>query len=261
MGALLGEALLLGTLVFFQSGPSSSPYYTEASIANTAASIAGYYAPNSFVTVYGVNLAFTTAALTADDIAAGMLPIDLPGTGVHVLINQTAADIYYVSPGQINLLIPNYLAAGPATLQIEVDGVAGPAVEITLTAVAPAMYQTDATTVLAIHLDGTIVSSTAPAQPGEVIVFWATGLGPTLPEPEPNQVPESAATLATPGFDVWLNGAPVDTELILYAGVSPGFAGLYQINLKLPADAPANPQIQIGWSGQLSPPQLFLPVQ
>jgi len=252
---------ILGILAFFQGPPSSAPYYTAASIANTAAAIAGYYAPNSFVTIYGVNLAFTTAALTADDISAGMLPTALPGTGVRVLINQIAANLWYVSPGQINLLLPNYLAAGPATVQIEVDGVAGPAVPIVLSAVAPAMYETDPTTVLAVHLDGTTVTTVAPAQPGEVIVLWATGLGPTLPQPLPNQAPASAAPLATPGFGVWLNGTPIDPALILYAGVTPGYAGLYQINLRLPDPVPRTPQIQIGWSGQLSPGQLYLPVE
>ncbi len=253
--------LLLSIVAFLQNTPSSAPYYTEASIANTAASIASYYAPNSFVTVYGVNLAFATAALTADDISAGMLPTALPGTGVRVLINQIAADLWYVSPSQINLLVPNYLAAGPATLQIEVDGLAGPAIAITLSAVAPAMYQIDAATVLAVHLDGTEVNSNSPAQPGEVIVLWATGLGPTSPEQLPNQLATAAATLATSDFGVWLNGMPVDPSLILYAGVTPGCAGLYQVNLKLPDDTPPNPEIQIGWSSQMSPAQLILPVE
>ena len=252
----MGAVLLLSILAFFDS----APYYTQASVANTAASIAGYYAPNTFVTVYGVNLAFTTVAITSEDIAAGMLPTALPGTGVRVLINQIAADLWYVSPGQINLLIPNYLAPGPATLQIEVDGLAGPAVPITLNALAPAMYQIDASTVLAVHLDGTKVTALAPAHAGEVVVLWATGLGLTQPQALPNQVPTVAATLATPGFGVWLNGAAVDPSRILYAGVTPGYAGLYQINLKLPGDAPPNPEIRIGWTTQMSPAQLFLPV-
>jgi len=66
-------------------------------------------------------------------------------------------------------------------------------------------------------------------------------------------------------FQVLLNGTPVNPQLILYAGDAPGFAGLFQINLELPADSPPNPEIQIGFSSStgsnLSPTQRFLPVQ
>lgn len=161
----------------------------------------------------------------------------------------------------VNILIPNELTAGTVNLQIEVDGVAGPAIPIVLTTVAPAMFQTDANTVLAEHLNGQIVSTDSPAQPGELVVLYATGLGPTLPAAIPNEAPITAATLATPGFEVWLNGTAVNPTNVAYAGVTPGYAGLYQINVFLPDDTPANPQIQIGWTAQMSPSQLVLPVQ
>jgi uncharacterized protein (TIGR03437 family) len=191
-----------------------------------------------------------------------MLPTSLIGTGVTVLINNLGAAIYYVSPGQINVLIPANLAAGPATLQLEVDGVAGPAVIIMLGATAPAMFQFDAVTVLATHADYSLVTAAAPAQPGEEIVLYATGLGSTIPPAEYNTLPETAAPLAAGvNFLVMLNGSPVDPRDILYAGAAPGYAGLYQINVILPANAPPNPEIRIGSSAQMSPPSRFLPVQ
>jgi uncharacterized protein (TIGR03437 family) len=257
----MGGVLLLAMVAFAgQSGcpadPGCPPYYTAAGIANTAASVAGLYAPNTFVSIYGSNLAAGTAALTGD-----ALSIHLPGAEVTVLVGGLAADLWYASPGLVNILIPNQLTAGTVTLQIEVDGVAGPAIPLVLTTVAPAMFQTDASTVLAEHLNGQIVSADLPAQPGELVVLYATGLGPTLPAVIPNQAPTTAATLATPGFEVWLNGTAVNPPNVAYAGVTPGYAGLYQINLFLPDDTPSNPQIQIGWTGQMSPPQLVLPVQ
>ena len=178
-----------------------------------------------------------------------------------MLVAGLAADLWYASPGLVNILIPNQLTAGPAILQLEVDGVAGPPIQIMLGNVAPAMFQTDASTVLATHLNGQIVSSSSPAQPGELVVLYAAGLGPTVPPAEPNQVPVAAATLATPGFQVWLNGTPVDASKIAYAGVTPGYAGLYQVNLFLPGEVAPNPEIQIGWTGQMSPVQVYLRVQ
>lgn len=258
-------AIFLATLVLAYQSPSlDAPYYTAASIANSAASVAGLYAPNTFVTIYGANLAFVTVAISADDIRGGMLPTSLIGTGVTVLINNLGAAIYYVSPGQINVLIPAgiCLAACPATLQLEVDGQAGPAVNIMLGATAPAMFQTDAATVLATHADYSLITAAAPAQPGEEIVLYASGLGPTIPPAIANQLPETAAPLAAGmNFQVMLNGSPVDPRDIAYAGAAPGFAGLFQINLILPADTPPNPEIRIGTSALMSPPSRFLPVQ
>jgi uncharacterized protein (TIGR03437 family) len=260
---MMQAAMVMAALVLADQSPTlDAPYYTAASIANSAASVAGLYAPNTFVTIYGQSLAYVTVAISSDDIRGGMLPTSLIGTGVTVLINNLGAAIYYVSPGQINVLIPANLAAGPATLQLEVDGVAGPAVTIMLGATAPAMFQFDAVTVLATHADYSLVTAAAPAQPGEEIVLYATGLGSTIPPAEYNTLPETAAPLAAGvNFQVVLNGSPVDPRDILYAGAAPGYAGLYQINVILPANAPPNPEIRIGSGAQMSPPSRFLPVQ
>jgi uncharacterized protein (TIGR03437 family) len=259
--AFLLAVLALGPQVADTSG-SAGPFYTADSIANTASSIAGFYAPNTFVTIYGQGLAYVKRAMTQDDIRAGMLPTVLIGTGVRVLINSIPADIYYVSPTQVNLLIPTLLVAGPAIIQLIVDGLAGPPISITLDAAAPAMFQLDANTVLATHLDYSLVTAAAPAVAGEEIVLYATGLGPTIPAAIPNQIPEEIAWLASmSSFQIVLNGVPIDPLRIDYAGVTPGYAGLYQINFRLPNDAPQNPEIRVGNGNALSPPVRYLPVQ
>jgi uncharacterized protein (TIGR03437 family) len=260
---MIPSAIVLAALALWSPADTpGAPYYTAASIANSAASVAGLYAPNTFVTIYGQNLAYVTVPISPDDIHGGMLPTSLIGTGVTVLINNLGAAIYYVSPGQINILIPSDFAPGPATLQLEVDGLAGPAINIMLGATAPAMFQLDANTVLATHADYSLVTASAPAQPGEEIVLYATGLGLTFPPAGYNTIPEAAAPLAAGvNFLVMLNGSPVDSRDIQYAGAAPGYAGLYQINVILPADTPPNPEIRVGSSAQLSPPSRFLPVQ
>jgi uncharacterized protein (TIGR03437 family) len=252
---------MLAALVFADTS-GSGPYYTAQSIANSASGVAGLYAPNTFVTIYGQNLAYTTAALTPSDVSGGMLPTVLGGTGVHVLINNIPANIYYVSPTQVNLLIPTSLIAGPAMLQLVVDGLAGPAIPIMLQNAAPGFFQSDATTVLGIHLNGSTISAASPAKAGEVVVLFASGLGPTNPAAIPDQIPETAASV-TPmsSFSMLINGVPVSPQQILYAGVVPTFAGLFQINVQLPGNTPANPQIQIGYGGTFSPAGRVLPLQ
>jgi uncharacterized protein (TIGR03437 family) len=246
-----------------QSGPSGGlPYYTADSIANSAAGVSGLYAPNTFVTIYGQNLAYTTRALLPSDIAGGTLPTVLPGTGLRVLLNGISANIYYVSPTQVNFLVPTSLIAGPVNLQLVVDSAAGPAIPIMLGTSAPSLFQLDAVTVLGVHLDNSLITPASPAQSGEVVVLYATGVGPTSPSAIPDQIPNAAATV-TPlsSFSLLMNGTAVDPHQILYVGVTPGFAGLFQINWQIPANAPANPEIRIGYAGTLSPTGRILPIQ
>ncbi len=252
---------MLAALVLVQAS-GSGPYYTAQSIANSAAGIAGFYAPNTFVTIYGQNLAYTTASLTASEVSGGTLPTVLGGTGVRVLINNIPANIYYVSPTQVNLLIPTSLIAGPAMLQLVVDSLAGPAISIMLQTAAPGFFQSDATTVLGIHLNGSTITAASPATSGEIVVLFASGLGPTNPAAIPNQIPQIAASV-TPlsSFSMLINGVAVNPQQILYAGVVPTFGGLFQINVQLPGNLPPNPQIQIGYAGTLSPAGRVLPLQ
>lgn len=254
-------ALAAGSLWADASGPPGTPVYTEASIANAAASVADFFAPNTFLTIYGQNLAYVTKAISPDDIRAGILPTALIGTGVRVLLNLTPADMYFVSPGQVNILIPSSLRPGTVTLQLLNDSAAGPAISIPLGNAAPALFQMDATAVIATHGNGPLVTRISPARRGEIVVLYATGLGVTVPPAVPNQLPQTVASLADmSSFQVLLNGTAVDPKAILYAGITPGFAGLFQINLLLPSDAPANPEIRVSSSGVLSPAGRMIPL-
>ena len=253
--------LALGALLAGGADPGA-PEYTADSVVNPIAALAGMYAPNSFITIYGKGLSYVTRAMGPDDLRAGTLPTVLIGTGVRVLINHLPADMYYVSPTQVNVLAPVSLVAGPATIQLINDGLAGPAINIRLDPVAPAMFELSGTVVLAAHLDGTVITPDAPAHRDEIVVLYATGLGPTVPPAIPNMLPDSPASLARlADFQVWLNGAPVPAAGILYAGISPPYAGLYQINLRIPQDAPNDPEIRSGFPEQMSQPGGILPIR
>ena len=79
---LLLAVLVLGPLAADSSGNSGAPTYSADSIANSAASVAGYYAPNTFISIYGQNLARETRTLGVNDISGGMLPTTLGGACV-----------------------------------------------------------------------------------------------------------------------------------------------------------------------------------
>jgi uncharacterized protein (TIGR03437 family) len=254
-------ALALAPLIAGGADPGA-PEYSADSIVNPIAAVAGMYAPNSFITIYGSRLSYVTRAMGPDDLRAGTLPTVLIGTGVRVLINHLPANIYYVSPTQVNVLAPASLVAGPATVQLINDGLAGPAIDIRLDPVAPALIELSGTVVLAAHLDGTAIGPDTPARRGEVVVVYATGLGPTVPPAIPNRLPDGAAPLARlADFQVCLNGVPVPASQIFYAGISPPYAGLFQINLRIPDDAPQDPEIRSGFPEQMSQAGGILPIR
>ena len=87
------------------------------------------------------------------------------------------------------------------------------------------------------------------------MVIYVTGLGRTTPNPAVGEIPNYAAPmLALASLKVTLNGAPVDPMLIKYAGLTPGSAGLYQINLFLPEGTGKRPR-DPGHGRELCPPK------
>src|SRR5713226_8491781 len=125
-------------LLFALRLPADGPSYSAAGIVNSADNQAGWLAPNTIGTLYGTGLAYVTKSLTADDVRGGVLPTVLPGTGVRVLIGGLPATPYYVSPTQINFLVPVALLPGPSDFQIVLDAHAGPLISILLAPAAPA---------------------------------------------------------------------------------------------------------------------------
>ncbi|MEO5923959.1 MAG: IPT/TIG domain-containing protein [Bryobacteraceae bacterium] len=246
--------MLLPVLFLLAQSDLGFPIYSSSSVANAAANVAGSYAANTLISIYGTNLAFGTAAITAADIRNGNLPTSLGSTPVRVLLDGQFASMYYVSPHQVNALIPPHLLPGSVTMQVVLSGRAGPPVTLELGESAPGLFETDDHYVIATHGNGPVVTAEFPAERGEVIVLYATGLGPTSPLTQANRIPTTAAKLSNfSAFQVWLNGVAIPTDHILYAGVTPGFAGLFQVNVQLPADAPPNPEIQLGTPDRMSP--------
>jgi uncharacterized protein (TIGR03437 family) len=225
--------------------------------------VPGALAPNTIATVYGQNLSTTTVTLTAADLsAAGELPTRLPGTDTHILVSAMEATPYYISPTQINFLVPPNYLPGKMTFAVLSEGRAGPLLTLELLDTAPALFLLDAQTAVATHADGSVVTTARPAHPGEIVILYATGLGQTTPPVEPGRIPTTAAPLVTASdFQVLLDGQPAPQANVLYAGVAPFFAGLYQINLQLPAYTATNPEIRIGSASQISPAEIHLTVQ
>jgi uncharacterized protein (TIGR03437 family) len=241
------------------SGNGDTPLYTPQSIVNAATQTAGPLAPNTIATIYGTALAFETRAVASSDIVHGAMPTSLDGVGVWV--DSIPCGLFFVSPTQINFLMPYMLGAGTYSIIVARDGLAGPSVSIQVTATSPGLFLYNGGA-LAVHLDGQVISSSAPAVPGEIIVIYANGLGRTSPDASPGQLATGAFQISyVSQLQILLNGVPCPAGSVLYAGLTPGFAGLYQINLTLPPDASPNPYIQITIGPEASAATVQISVQ
>jgi uncharacterized protein (TIGR03437 family) len=226
-------------------------YINSAMVVNAASYqpvIAGV-APGELITLFGSDLASTTMAVTGGE------PVPLSLGGVSTTLDGIPCPVFAVSPSQISILVPYGVAAyGSANLQVTNNGVASNAVSIGsgVNISQPGVFslsQNGTGFAAARHAaTGELVDQANPAQPGEYISIYMTGLGKVTPGIADGAVgpsnPLSTADCWTNGsitalFDDYGPGAPSESDVlgtIQFAGLAPGLAGLYQVNVQVPAE-------------------------
>jgi uncharacterized protein (TIGR03437 family) len=205
-----------------------------------AASFQPGLASATWITIFGSNLSTSTYTWQASDFVNGMLSTSLQG--VSVTVDGLPAFVEYISPTQINLLAPDDATAGPVAVQVTAAQQASNTLTSQKTQFSPAFFTIDnGVYAAALHSDYTLVGSanllqgvtTLPAQPGETILIYGTGFGPTSPATPTAQLVTTPAVLAN-SVQVTIGGvnAPV-----VYAGLVE--AGTYQLNVTVPASLPS----------------------
>ncbi|MGD0500650.1 MAG: IPT/TIG domain-containing protein [Bryobacteraceae bacterium] len=243
---------------------AATPSYSATGFRNACDLASGPFAPNTVVSIYGSGLAWSTLGLTADDVRGGSLPTTL--NGVEVAVDGAPTPLFLVSDSQINFLMPTNQIAGPVTIRVIREGTVGPEVSLTLLDAAPALFASPTAPGYAIAQqwpDYSTITPSAPAHPGGIVILYAAGLGRTSPYPsQSTEIPAYAGVLqAMTDFHVYLDGKPLDSAKVLYAGLAPGWSGLYQVNLVLPGDAGPDPEIRLAIGAQMSAPGIKLAVQ
>ncbi len=242
-------ALACVATVLFASEPGlrQAPSYSASSIVNLASGRERELTPNTLAAIFGHELATVTRARRETDLRGGMLPYVLPGTGVTVKVNGLLAGMEYVSPEVVVFVVPADLLPGPATVVLTRNALNGPLARVTLDAVAPALLPYQEGRALARHgQDGNWVTEEEPAQPGEEVVLYATGLGPTNPPQANRKVASERDELEAAGqLGVQLGGRELEARQLVYAGVTPGAAGIYEVRFVLPRGLGRDPEVRI----------------
>jgi uncharacterized protein (TIGR03437 family) len=176
-------------------------------------------APGMFVAIYGRSLARDTAQ-------ADGLPFPVQLSDAQVLINGAPMSLYYVSPAQIDAVIPDM---APGLVKLTVRNSSGAhTVNVLVEPAVPAIFTKDASgsgPAAAIRaVDNRVVSPDNPLHSGETVELFATGLGSTTRR--------DGLDYANQQPTVTITGQPCE---VTFAGRAPGYAGLDQINCIVPA--------------------------
>jgi uncharacterized protein (TIGR03437 family) len=228
IGYLRGFTLVVtGTVV------TTKPITGLDAVFNAASLQSGAIAPGEMINLQGVNLGPSPAVLAP----AGDLPFSLGG--VQVTFDGTPAAISYASSYVLTVQVPFNVQAGKRTdMRVIYQNASSDSVTLDVRNVTPGVYTQSANgrgSVTAVNPDGSLNSLLHPAPKGQFVTVYATGLGAVTPALATGKTP----SFSPPSTTIFPVAAEVDglSTNVQFAGAAPGFPGLYQINLQIPAAA------------------------
>lgn len=243
----------------------------SASAFNPRAGVAS----GTWLEIFGSNISPTTRGWGGADFSGSNAPTTLDG--VQVTINGKSAYVDYVSPGQVNVQVPDDAATGPVQLIVKNSAGQSNAVTVQKSAVAPALL---APAVFNVggkqYVVATFASSPStyvgkpglisglifkPAQAGDIITIYGIGFGPVDTNTPAGQIaPASSHLLTKPNF-LFGETAGDLTCTGCYYGLAPGAVGLYQFNVKVPAAGSGDVPLKVDLGGVSTNQTLFITLQ
>jgi uncharacterized protein (TIGR03437 family) len=232
IGSGIGPYLGLSVALQAPTVTGTGVFLNPQGIVNAAswAPFTAGIAPGELLTLFnGSNLASETVVATS--------PFPTSLGQVQVSIGGLPAPIYYVTPTQIAAIVP-YAVAGPiAMVQVTNNGVLSNAVPVYVNETSPGVLTTNQNGLGyadALRPDYSIVTAANPAVIGETIAVYLTGLGAVSP-PIADGAPGPISTyseVAAGSVTAAIGGV---AATVTYAGLAPGYSGLYQLNVTIPA--------------------------
>jgi uncharacterized protein (TIGR03437 family) len=215
---------------------ASGPVAPSISAVVNGASFEPGLVPGSWATIQGTGLSAVTDTW-ANFIVNGKLPTTVDG--VSVTVGGQNAYVYYISAGQINFIVPE-VPAGPQPVVVTNAAGTSAAFTATVNTFGPAFFGWPGNQVVATRQDFSLAAAsgtfagttTTPAKPGDTIILWGTGFGPTNPTAGQGEETPSNATYSTETLPM----VTIDnvSATVYGAALAPGFAGLYQVAIQVP---------------------------
>ncbi len=222
------------------ANPAPPPSVSSGGVVNAASFAPGAeLAPGTIVSVFGTNLG------SSDNNLAGF---PLPSTlgNIKLTIGGIDAPLFYAGKGQVNAQVPFEMTPGSQSQVTaraipdsgaELDAVPEP---IVIGSARPGIFIAGGTQGAILNVSNQVVDASHPATAGDVIVIFCTGLGATDPPALTGQPAASGVAVVQPSVTV--GGVPAPLQ---YAGVAPGFVGLFQVNVVIPAGAGSGPSVPV----------------
>jgi uncharacterized protein (TIGR03437 family) len=237
VGYGIGPHLSLNVALKAPTFKGSGVYLSPVGVVNAASSapFTAQVAPGEFLTLYGSGLA-------PSGMSAPSLPLQDTLNGVQVLINQVAAPINYVSPTQINVVVPYNGAGSIAHIQVINGNDSSNIVTVLegLTAVGAFTNNPEGGLgyAAARHSDFSVITNSSPAKSGETVSLYLVGMGAVyLPVMDGAAAPSNPPSVTTSAPLLFLldSAGHYLQATAGFSGLAPGFAGLYQINCTIPS--------------------------
>ncbi len=216
--------------------PQSPAINNGGVVSSTAFGGGPIAARGSWLEIYGSNLAQGTREWASSDFIEGKAPTSLAGTSVT--IGGRDAYVAYVSPGQVNVQVPDSLVAGQHDLVVMNPQGSSTTYKVTVNDVQPGIFapsslMADGKQYAGVILaDGSIASISSPEiRPGDTVTLYGIGFGSVAPNLAAGEIVRHSNAVVTP-LQVYFGDAQAT---VTYAGLAPGTLGLYQINVVVPA--------------------------
>ncbi len=208
-------------------------------LSGNAANFFGRFAPGMLASIFS----FPSSPFGGTTASFSGAPISTALGDLLVSVGGTPSPLLYVSPSQINFQVPEATSAGGVT-EIQVARVSTGQVLASwlfpIDAVSPGLFTVDGSgsgQVAALNQDGSVNNGANPAKAGSVVTLYGTGQGAIAGMPPDGHGAEGLVeTPETP--KVFINSGFVAAGDVQFSGLAPGFAGLWQINVKMPLDVP-----------------------
>jgi uncharacterized protein (TIGR03437 family) len=193
-------------------------------------------APNTWVEIKGSGLAPSgdTRIWQSSDFVGSSMPVELDG--VSATVNGKAAYVYYISPTQVNILTPPDAMTGSVPVVLMGNGAVSASFTVQAQAISPSFFVINggpyivaqhAATYSLVGPTSLYPGSTTPARPGETVVIYANGFGPTSVPAVSGAETQSGTLSPLPAVSIGGVSAAVQYAAL----VSPG---LFQFNVVVP---------------------------